>query len=47
MKTNGLMPVILIIIMVTFIFPGNSFAQDKNLVVRIARLQIDSAKLEN
>lgn len=27
-------------------FAGNTFAQDKNLVVRIARLQIDSAQLD-
>jgi len=32
--------------MLTFAFSGNNFAQDKNLVVRIARLQIDSAQLE-
>lgn len=35
------------ITMLTFAFSGNSFAQDKNLVVRIARLQIDSGQLEN
>ncbi len=28
-------------------FSNNSFAQDKNLVVRIAKLQIDSAQLES
>lgn len=33
--------------MITFTFNNNSFAQDKNLVVRIAKLQIDSAQLEN
>ncbi|MES2332188.1 MAG: putative quinol monooxygenase [Bacteroidota bacterium] len=32
--------------MITSTF-NNSFAQDKNLVVRIAKLQIDPAQLEN
>jgi quinol monooxygenase YgiN len=38
---------IIMIIMITFASNSNSFAQDKNLVVRIANLQIDSAQLEN
>jgi quinol monooxygenase YgiN len=38
---------ITMIVMMAIAFGGNSFAQDKNLVVRIARLQIDSAQLEN
>jgi quinol monooxygenase YgiN len=38
----------LVIITVTALaFSTNTFAQDKNLVVRIARLQIDSAQLES
>ena len=35
------------IIMMALAFDSISFAQDKNIVVRIARLQIDSAQLEN
>ena len=35
------------IIMMTLFFSDNALAQDKNLVVRIARLQIDPAQLEN
>lgn len=38
---------IIMIIMTTLAFGSNSFAQDKNLMVRIAKLQIDSAQLEN
>jgi quinol monooxygenase YgiN len=38
---------ILIAAMTTSAFSNNSFAQDKNLVVRIAKLQIDSAQLES
>jgi quinol monooxygenase YgiN len=38
---------IILIIMITFASNSNSFAQDKNLVVRVANLQIDSAQLEN
>ena len=34
------------IIMMALAFGSISFAQDKNIVVRIARLQIDSAQLE-
>ena len=36
-----------IIIIMALIFGERSMAQDKNLVVRIAKLQIDSAQLEN
>jgi len=46
MKKLGLVFLILII-MSTFIFSSKVVAQDKNLVVRIAKLQIDSAKLES
>jgi len=38
---------IVFIMMAAFAVGHSSFAQDKNLVVRIARLQIDSAQLEN
>ncbi|HTB25771.1 MAG TPA: putative quinol monooxygenase [Puia sp.] len=38
---------ILSIIFMTTIFGNHSYAQDKNIVVRIAKLQIDSARLEN
>ncbi len=38
---------IAIIIMIAIALGDRSFAQDKNLVVRIARLQIDSAQMEN
>lgn len=38
---------IIITIMTTSAICNKTFAQDKNLVVRIARLQIDSAQLEN
>jgi quinol monooxygenase YgiN len=33
--------------MTTPVFSGKILAQDKNLVVRMAKLQIDSAQLEN
>lgn len=36
-----------IIIIMAIIFGDGALAQDKNLVVRIAKLQIDSAQLEN
>ena len=38
---------IIAVIMITSSVNSNTFAQDKNLVVRIAKLQIDSANLEN
>ncbi len=38
---------ILISLLMVLFSPGNASAQDKNLVVRIAKLQIDSAQLEN
>jgi quinol monooxygenase YgiN len=37
----------LIIFMITLGFSQNAYAQDKNLVIRIAKLQIDSAQIEN
>jgi quinol monooxygenase YgiN len=33
--------------MLTFVFCGSSFAQDKKLVIRIAKLRIDSTQLVN
>jgi len=38
---------ITITLMIAVTFAGNGFAQNKNLVVHIARLQIDSAQLDN
>ena len=38
---------LIIAIMIALASISNSFAQNKNLVVRIARLQIDSAQLDN
>jgi quinol monooxygenase YgiN len=46
-KKTGLSPLILIIFMMTFGLCGNAFAQDKGLVVRMAKLQIDSTQLES
>jgi quinol monooxygenase YgiN len=46
MKSKNLFSIISIIIL-TCIVCNNTFAQDKNLVMRIANLQIDSAQLEN
>jgi quinol monooxygenase YgiN len=45
-KTSSLL-LILVIVMMTSVFSNSTFAQDKNLVVRIAKLQIDSAQLES
>lgn len=47
MKKNVTLSQILIVFMLTIGFIENSFAQDKNLVVRIAKLQIDSVQLES
>ena len=38
---------IIITTMMAIAFAGNSFGQDTNLIVHIAKLQIDSAQLEN
>lgn len=43
----GRLPLMLILFMITIGFIENTFAQDKNVVVRIAKLQIDSAQLDN
>ncbi len=40
-------PLIIIIMIMTSAVTSPTLAQDKNLVVRIAKLQIDSAQLEN
>jgi quinol monooxygenase YgiN len=40
-------PLIIISLIMTLLSLNNAFAQDKALVVRIAKLQIDSAQLEN
>ena len=46
-KRTSLSFLILIITMTAFVFSNSVSAQDKNLVVRIAKLQIDPAQLEN
>ena len=46
-KKMRLSILVIIIIMTTSATINQTFAQDKNLVVRIAKLQIDSAQLEN
>jgi quinol monooxygenase YgiN len=43
---NGLL-LILIVCMLSVFMPKNAVAQDKNQVVRIAKLQIDSAQLDS
>lgn len=47
MKKIKLAPLMLTITLITCIFSNKIFAQDKNLVVRIAKLKIDSTQLEN
>jgi quinol monooxygenase YgiN len=49
MKTNktGLLPSILIIVIMTLFCCNNTSAQNKNQVVRLAKLVIDSAQLES
>jgi quinol monooxygenase YgiN len=48
MKNKKLAPLLSIIIFITMAFgcSNGTFAQDKNLVVRIAKLKIDSSQLE-
>ena len=43
----GLLPLILITAMLTFAFCSNVAAQEKNQLVRVAKLIIDSAQLES
>ncbi len=45
LEKERLLQVIITIVM-SAVFAGNSFAQDNSLVVRIAKLQIDSAQLD-
>ncbi len=44
---TGVLPLMLILFMITVGFIQNTLAQDKNLVVRVAKLQIDSIQLES
>lgn len=46
-KINRVLLLIISVFMSTLILHQSAAAQDKKLVVRIARLQIDSAQLEN
>jgi len=46
MKNHRVLLQILTIGMLTSVFCGSTFAQDKKLVIRIAKLQIDQAQLE-
>ena len=43
---NGLFPLILFIIMISFIFSSDVSAQENNRIVRMAKLVIDSVQLE-
>ena len=45
MKETGLSPIIFIIIIMTFLFCENICAQEKNQMVRLAKLVIDSTQL--
>lgn len=45
-KKQALLPLVLIIGMSTTIFSGSANAQDKNQMVRLAKLIIDSSQLE-
>lgn len=49
MKINkmGLLPTILIIIMTTLVFSNNASAQEKNQMVRLAKIVVDSTQLES
>lgn len=44
---TGTLPILLIVCLTTISFIEKTVAQDKNRVVRIAKLHIDSAQLEN
>jgi 4-carboxymuconolactone decarboxylase len=46
-KKTGLPSLVLITFILTFIFCGNPFAQEKKQIVRLAKLIIDSAQLES
>lgn len=47
MKIQDVLYQIVAIIMMTTLLSGSAFAQNKNLVIRIAKLEIDAAKLES
>ena len=46
-KKTGLSPLLLTTLMLTFMVSGNSSAQEKNQLVRLAKLVIDSTRLES
>jgi quinol monooxygenase YgiN len=46
-KKAGFFPLLLTTLMLTFMFSGNSSAQEKNQMVRLAKLVIDSTQLES
>jgi len=46
-EKTRLWPLILTIVMTASVFCNNAFAQDKSLIVRIAKLQIDPVQLES
>ena len=46
-KRLGLSPLIIIVAMLTFVFSGGAFAQEKSQMVRLAKLVIDSTELES
>jgi quinol monooxygenase YgiN len=46
-KELGLLSPILVAVMVTFVFCNNNPTQNKNQMVRLAKLVIDSTQLEN
>ena len=45
-KAPGLLPFTLITVMLTLVFHGNVYAQEKTQMVRLAKLVIDSIQLE-
>src|SRR5580765_441092 len=45
-KAPGLLPFTLVTVMLTFVFHGNVYAQEKTQMVRLAKLVIDSIQLE-
>lgn len=47
MKNQDIFYLFIAMIIMTTFLSGNVFAQDKNLVVRIAKLEIDAVQLEN
>ena len=46
-KKTNLSPLVLLIVMLTFLFCGNASAQGKSQMVRLAKLVIDSTRLES